>query len=169
MGAQQHDDWSEGVYFQPAGEKVALVAINQLPETYQTLWLRILGRGRTQKKAIEEVVKLEDSLPWVPNILEILANWRLNLQIRQNLDSSEQKELFMNLSPAYFRWREDTLQEGRQDMVENLLAVRFGVLDAPLKSAIPPMLKLPPSELSALLLTLSREEILARFNEGSQK
>ncbi len=167
LGAQQDDDWGEGVYFQPAGEKVALVAINQLPETDQTLWLRILGRGGTQKKAIEELVKLSGSLPLVPDILEILANWRINVEMRQNLDSSEQKELIMNLSPAYLRWREDTLQEGRRDMVENLLAIRFGVLDTSLKSAIPPMLKLPPSELSALLLTLSREEMLARFGEGT--
>jgi predicted transposase YdaD len=85
----------------------------------------------------------------------------------------------MNLSPAYLKWREETLQQGRQEgrqegrleerqqMVENVLKARFGLLDEELLEAIAPMLQLPPEELTRLLLTLSREELLARFGYGA--
>ncbi|EGJ31301.1 MULTISPECIES: hypothetical protein [Moorena] len=39
-------NWIEGVYFLPELFKTALVAINQLPVTEETLWLRVLGRDR---------------------------------------------------------------------------------------------------------------------------
>ncbi len=35
--------WSAGVYFLASGLRAALVAINQLPRTQETLWLRILA------------------------------------------------------------------------------------------------------------------------------
>ncbi|MFB2922239.1 hypothetical protein [Aerosakkonema funiforme] len=73
----------------------------------------------------------------------------------------------MKLSPAYLKWREDVVQEGRREMVENLLKVRFGSLDEVLAGVIPSMLQLPPEELTRLLLTLSREELLERFGGGS--
>jgi len=52
----------------------------------------------------------------------------------------------MNLSPAYLRWREDTLQEGRREVIENLLLARFGTLDEELSRVIEPLLQLPPEE-----------------------
>ncbi|MEQ8537239.1 MAG: hypothetical protein RIB93_07235 [Coleofasciculus sp. D1-CHI-01] len=41
--------------------------------------------------------------------------------------------------------------------------MRFGEIDAELESAIASMLELPHQELTSLLLTLSREELLERF------
>lgn len=41
--------WMNGVYFLPELQKTAIVAINQLPATTETLWLRLLGRDATQK------------------------------------------------------------------------------------------------------------------------
>lgn len=76
----------------------------------------------------------------------------------------------MKLSPAYLKWQEETLQQGRQEgrleerrqMVQNFLRVRFGSLDEELTGAIAVMLQLPPEELTRLLLTPSREELLER-------
>ncbi|HAX84866.1 MAG TPA: hypothetical protein DCY91_01055, partial [Cyanobacteria bacterium UBA11370] len=108
------ENWGEGVYFLPEFYKAALVAINQLPATAETLWLRLLGRGATQQQAINELVALSDENPLQSNILELLANWRLNVEVRETL-TDEDRELIMNLSPVYLRWREQTLQEGRQE------------------------------------------------------
>ena len=72
----------------------------------------------------------------------------------------------MNLSPAYFKWREEAVSEGRRQMVENFLRVRFGEIDAELAGAIAPMLQLPPDVLTRLLFSLSREELLLWFGEG---
>jgi hypothetical protein len=77
----------------------------------------------------------------------------------------------MNLSPAYLEDRQQWLEEGRLEgrlegefqLIENLLKVRFQGLDEDLKRIIPEMVKLPDEELSRLLLTLSREELLIRF------
>jgi len=81
----------------------------------------------------------------------------------------------MNLSPAYFKWREEAVSEGRQEgireerrqMVENFLRVRFGEIDAELEAIIAPMLQLTPQVLTRLLFSLSREELLLWFGEGS--
>ena len=159
---------------------MALVAINQLPVTEDTLWLRVLGKGGTQQQAIDELLALPKENPFRRNILEILANWRINVNESENL-SEEDRELLMNLSPAYQRWQEETLQKGRQEgrlegrqegrlegqrqMVENFLRVRFGSLDEELSGAIAPMLQLPPEELTRLLFNLSREELLVWFGD----
>ena len=52
-----------GVYISPAGFKINLIAINQLPVVPETLWLRILGKGKTQELAILELVDLSPENP----------------------------------------------------------------------------------------------------------
>jgi len=158
----------------PEFERTALVAIDQLPVNPNTLWLRVLGRGATQEQAVNELLELPPGNPFRRNLLEVLANWRINVEVRQNIDEDD-RELIMNLSPAYLRWREEAVQEGRQEglqegrqeerreMIENLLQVRFGDIDEELSSVIEPLLQLPTQELTPLLLTLSREELLQRF------
>jgi hypothetical protein len=59
--------------------------------------------------------------------------------------------------------RDFRLGEGRREKVDNLLRVRFGEIDAELADKIAAMLELPHQELTPLLLTLSREELLERF------
>jgi len=171
FGAREEPDgWSAGVYFLAAALRTALVALNQLPCTPETLWLRILGKGATQQQAISELLELPKGHPLRNNVLELLANWRLTLDERQTVDEDE-RMLIMNLSPAYLRWREETLQEGkqegrqegRQEVIENLLLARFGELDEQLSRVIEPLLQLPPEEFTSLLLNLEREELLNRF------
>ncbi len=105
-------NWPVGIYFLPVGMRAALVAINQLPPTQETLLLRLLGKGETQRKAVDEVLALPVGHPLRADILEILASWRISLQLSQNL-TDEQEEIAMKLSEAYLRWREETLEEGR--------------------------------------------------------
>jgi hypothetical protein len=44
--------------------KTAIVAINQLPTTPETLWVRILGKGATQKQAINKTAYYVKSDEW---------------------------------------------------------------------------------------------------------
>ncbi|BAZ06818.1 hypothetical protein [Calothrix sp. NIES-3974] len=46
-------NWGSGIYFLPRYLRTGIVAIHQLPKTRETLWLRILGKGRVQDAAIE--------------------------------------------------------------------------------------------------------------------
>ncbi|MFP4101623.1 MAG: hypothetical protein ACLFWZ_13680 [Coleofasciculus sp.] len=181
FGAKLHPsaDWGEGVYFMAKFLKTALIAINQLPVTEDTLWLRVLGKRGTQKQAINELVALPQQNPYRQTILQILANWRITINESDNL-SEQDRELLMNLSPAYLKWQEETLEQGKREgiqegrlegrlegqrqMAENFLRVRFGELDPELASTIAPMLQLPPQELTRLLFNLEREELLLWFD-----
>ena len=120
------------------------------------------------------------TLTFKENLLEILANWRKNLELRDNL-SNEEQEVIMNLSPAYLQqreeWKLEGKQEGRQEgtlegqfsIIASLLEGRFGTLDEELSNLVEQIAKLPISDRTQLLLslaTLSREELLQRFREN---
>ena len=164
------EDWIEGVYFLPNILKTAIVAIHQLPVNEDTLWLRVLGKGGTQKRAVEELTELPENNPFRENLLEILADWRKNLELRDNL-SREEEEVIMNLSPAYLQQIEDWKQEGKQEgqllLITSLLEGRFGSLDAELSGLVEKIANIPISERTQLLLSLgnlSREELLQRLS-----
>ncbi|NES71820.1 MAG: hypothetical protein F6K24_44755, partial [Okeania sp. SIO2D1] len=189
FGAKQDPSgqWPTGIYFLPEFQGAAIVAINQLPINQDTLWLRVLGKGQTQEQAILELEALPPGNPLRENLTELLASWHVTIQVRDNIDEDDQ-ELLMKLSPVYLRWREETLEEGiqqgiqrgvqqgiqqgvqqgeqriKQQMIENFLNVRFGSLDPELLAIIESMLQLSPEELTPLLWSASREELLERFN-----
>lgn len=177
FGAQTKEKWETGVYFLPKYQKTAIVAINQLPITEDTLWLRVMGRGKTQTEAITQVVKLSENNHKWERLVEIFASWRKNLELNSNV-SDEERELIMSLSPAYLKqreeWKQEGIEEGRQQgqkdgqrlMIESLLAVRFGNLDEELSAIVSPLMELSLTERTQLLLNLSnlsRQELLARF------
>jgi len=160
-----------GIYFLPTDLRTAIVVIHQLPKTQETLWLRILGRGKVQKAAIDELVALPVDNPFRENTLKLFYSLQKNLEGNREINSDD-KELIMRLSPLYQQDREKAIQEGRQEgrqegerlVIENLLRVRFGSLDEELLAIIDPLLVLPPEEFTRLSLQLSREELIARFH-----
>lgn len=169
FAAVEQANWLPGLYFLPKAQRTAIVAINQLPVTPETLWLRILGRDRVQQQAITELTALSPDHPFRQHALEQLANLRITLQARQNLNRDE-RGLVMSLSPAYERWQEETVQQGRmersRELVESFLRTRFGVIDTELAGLILPLAQLPDSEFTVLMMqlaSLSREELLERF------
>ncbi len=184
-----------GVYISTAGLKTNLIAINQLPVIPETLWLRILGKGKTQKSAILELVDLSPENPLRNLALEQVSIWKTNLEIKQDL-TSEERELIMNLSPAYLKWREDVRQEGRQEgqqegllkgrqegllegrqeerkiILESLLKTRFSQLDQELLEVIEILLNFSADQYAQILIklvNLSREEILEFIKNESSK
>jgi len=161
-------NWLTGVYFLAKSLKAGIIVIHQLPVIEDTLWLRVLGKGGTQKRAVEELVELPERNPFRENLLEILANWRKNLELRDNLSTEEQEDI-MNLSPAYLQQREEWKIEERHSMIASLLEGRFGSLDSELSGLVERIAQLPISERTGLLLSLanlSREELLQRFREN---
>lgn len=176
FGAIPNQEWVTGMYFLPSYFRSGIIAVHQLPLTTDTLWLRILGKGNVQKQAIDDLEKLPVNNPYRAAALELLYNLQRNLQANQvQVQDEEDRELIMRLAPLYQQDREQAMQEGMQQgmqqgmqegerlVVENLLRVRFGSLDAELSSVIDRLLSLPPEEFTPLLLQLSREELLARF------
>ncbi len=177
------ENWQPGIYFLGDYLKTAIVAIHQLPRTDETLWLRLLGKGRVQEQAIDELEALPTNHPQRDTVLKLLGGLRAILERNTNLEQEDRK-LIMRLSEVYKQQlAEDTQQsiqqatqqgiqqgiqqgvrEERRTIIENLLKARFGSLDEQLSSITERLLELSPEEYTSLLLQLSREELLDRFS-----
>ncbi|MBO3459169.1 hypothetical protein G7B40_027815 [Aetokthonos hydrillicola Thurmond2011] len=171
-------NWISGVHFLSASLRTAIVAIHQLPVTPETLWLRLLGKGQVQQRAIDEVQALEADHPLRNKSIDLLLSLKTTLELNQNLDK-EDRDLVMQLSPLYEQRLAEAKQQGiqigvergieqgmhneRRTLIENLLRVRFGNLDEQLAAIIEPLLALPPDQFTAVLIQLSREDLLRRF------
>jgi predicted transposase/invertase (TIGR01784 family) len=117
------------------------VAIHQLPQTPETLWLRLLGRGSVQSQAIIELQALPLDHRYQKATLELVYNLRENLRVNQELETDD-RELIMRLEPLYQRNREQAKEEGRQEgkqegkqegeknLILRLLHRRIGEIDA---------------------------------------
>jgi len=114
FGAKSAEGWGSGVYYAVSGLRTFLIAAHQLAPTKDTLWLRILGRGKIQKRAIDEVLALPIDDPMRNLALKLINQWRIRVEQTQDLSPDEQEQL-MNFSPAYIAWEEQTLQKGRQE------------------------------------------------------
>jgi hypothetical protein len=165
--AEVKDDWIPGIYFCGNLFKTVLVSINHLPETKETLWLRVLGRDATQERAINEVLALSPNDPQRSRILQMLASWKVRIDMIQPLDDPEDEKLLMPLSQVFLDWERKTQEQAERKVVEALLKARFGELDEQLAAIAPKLLALPPEEYSQLLLQLgerSRQELLDQFS-----
>jgi hypothetical protein len=111
--AMKKPDWPAGVYFTADLFKTAIVAIDQLPETDETLWLRILGRDETQAKAIREVLALPRDYPRRGTILRLLAAWKVRMDVGELIDFTN-REAIMGLSEAFLTWEREKEAQGQQ-------------------------------------------------------
>jgi hypothetical protein len=181
FAATLHPSWPPGIYWLGEALCTAIVAINQLPQTEDTLWLRLLGKGSTQEQAIAEVLALPTEDPKRGKILQLLASWRITLEINDPMDNAE-RGVLMALSQAYLEWEKATEQRGiqegiqqglqqgiqaeRQATLENLLKAKFGELDESLAGMLPVLVELSAEDYTQLLLELprlSQDEVVARF------
>jgi hypothetical protein len=132
FGAVVATGWPRGVYFLPTHYKTGMISINQLPVNSDTLWLRLLGKGKTQQQAISEVMALEMNNPSRSTILRLLANWKISLEVTAEFEAEQ--ELLMALSQAYLEWEQLTVQRGRQEGLERERSLIFRLLTRKLGS-----------------------------------
>jgi hypothetical protein len=85
-------EWGAGIYFMADLLKVGIIAIDELPETEDTLWLRILGRGKTQERAIREVLALPAGQDRRERILGLLASWKVRMDMSELIEYFSQEE-----------------------------------------------------------------------------
>ncbi|MEG4068360.1 flagellar assembly protein H [Microcoleus sp. Pol11C2] len=165
-------NWMQGIYFLGESLRTAIVAIHQLPETPDTLWLRILGKGGVQHRAISQLSALAADDPLRIIALELLYRLQSNLvtDAPQGLEP-EERELIMAIAPLFQQQiqaaqqqaREEGLEEGlergRQEqkrlILENFLRVRFGELSPKMTVFLSPISKLAAAEFTVLLLAIS--------------
>ncbi len=85
------ENWLPGIYFLGNSLRTAVVVIHQLPVIPETLWLRLLGKGRVQQRAIEEVKALDVNNPLRSKAIDLLANLKTTLELNQNLDTEDRE------------------------------------------------------------------------------
>jgi hypothetical protein len=159
-------DWMPGVYFFADIFKTAIVAIDELPETQETLWVRILGRGVTQERAIREVLALPANYPRRNAVLRLLASWKIRIDLGELMDFADREEL-MALSEAFLAWEQETKAQSRQEerraLILSQLTEQVGTLPEIVKAQVN---ELQPEQLMLLgraLLRFSKLEDLTNW------
>ncbi len=126
---------SNGIYVMAPSLCTGIVVVHQLPETPDTLWLRIMGRDGIQARAAQEIAALPLDSTYRGEALQLLANLKIQLEAKTK-KSSKDRKLIMNLSPLYLEKISEAEQIGQQvgaqlgraELVVSLLSYRFGDL-----------------------------------------
>ncbi len=158
------ENWVKGVYFLPTHLKSAIVVIHQLPETPETMWLRILGKGGVQQRAIAELNSLATDDPLRIVALELLYRLQSHLVVETQEElEPEERELIMAIAPLFQQQIQAAQQEAREQgrqaqqrlILENFLQVRFGEINSKMTAFLSPISNLPAGEFTVLLLAIS--------------
>ncbi len=150
FGAVEREDWPAGVYFLIEGLRTVLVAVHQLPVVQETLWLRILGKGQVQGRAVQELLALPESSAERSEVLRLVKNWQVRVEQNQE---PEEAEMAVQLSQAYLEWERVTKETSRLE--GELIGEQRAKLEA-----VPPLLQRGFSvEEIAHILNLTVEQV----------
>jgi hypothetical protein len=178
-----NENWIKGIYFLGKYLRAAIVVIHSLPETPQTLWLRILGRGKVQQRAIAQLSTLALDDPMRINALELLYRLQSNLvaDSEQELDP-EERGLIMAIAPLFQEQlqlakqqgveeglqlfqeqlqlaKQQGIEQGREQqqrlILEDFLRERFGELTPEIAEFISPISTISVGEFTRLLMEIS--------------
>jgi hypothetical protein len=142
--------WGNGVYLLPPLQKTGIIVIHQLPVTPATLWLRLLGKGNVQARAIEEVAALPRESSYRENALDLFSDLRAILSSKPDIET-EERELIMQLSPLYLEQirsaEQRGMEQGERELIVRLLTKRVGNLSP---SALAQIQSLPLAKLEEL-------------------
>ena len=173
------ENWGEGIYFLGEHFRTGIVVIHRLPKTPETLWLRILGKGKVQEEALLSLAALPLDNPWRDQALELVYELKLNLDVnreqKSKLDAEEDETLMRAITPLFqehlaageqkgielgkIEGVQEGIARGKQEenraILENFIQVRFGVLSPKSAVFIPPLSTLPAGDFTMLLVQLS--------------
>jgi hypothetical protein len=171
FGGMLDPEQGEGFYRLATRLRTMIVVIDELPTTPDTLWVRLVGKGRTQEEAIAELLLLPESNPKRSPALGLLVSLQISMELLDEVEQ-EERRILMALSQAYLEWEQQTerrgmergKQEAQRTTITSILTTRFGELDRQLETILPSLMDTPLEAVTPLLLQLSREELLQRFS-----
>jgi hypothetical protein len=138
-GAMAKRGFARGVYQTPPVLHTGLVVLSQLPETPNTLILRLMGAGRTLKHALAELERLPEDARERHVALPALLEYRLVL-LEQPTRTPEEEEFLMDTQDIVQRLKDEGRREGRHEaMQNNLLTIyrtRFGSVPRKVRAAV---------------------------------
>jgi hypothetical protein len=118
LGAVQKENWLPGIYELAPVLNTIMIVVHQLPKTSQTLWLRLLGKGRVQQEAVEEVIALPEEDSRRAEALRLLSVWKITVEMNSELPDRE--ELAMPLPQAFLEWEQQVRDQGRQEGIRTV-------------------------------------------------
>jgi Domain of unknown function (DUF4351) len=172
LGAKSDiESWGEGVYLLSPALKTGIIVIHQLPQTPDSLWFRLLGKGKVQSQAIDEVAALPPDNPYRQNALDLLGNLKVILEARAIIEPEEQN-LIMQLSPLYLEKIHAAEQVGRQDerqaLILRLLTKRVGTVSAEMEARVKVLSLAMLEELFDAALDFTQMNDLMMWLDGHQ-
>ena len=130
--AHSSPNWESGIYFLAEGLFTGIVAIHKLPVNQETLWLRILGKGKVQLQAIEELKNSSFNYLYRDSILELIYELLDKLEVNRkttNKIEKQEEELIMTLRTAFrdklAQEKQEGLQQGLQQGLQEGYPTRF--------------------------------------------
>ncbi len=127
-GARRARGWPRGVYRLAPGFATYIVVVSELPEERSTLLLRLMGRGRTLRRAIAELKTLSEDEFERCMALPILVKFRIAAS-REPVSPADQEYVMDTQEIMDMFKQQAVLQgklEGKRDDVFLLLRRRFG-------------------------------------------
>jgi hypothetical protein len=91
-----------------------VVVVDELGREASTVWLRLLGRGRVQAQAVEELLKMSSHEPLRDATFELLVAWQQNLPLVVGTAEGE-NDMLENWREIYARWERKVTREGRRE------------------------------------------------------
>lgn len=169
FGARPRDDLPEGFFGLPPGFGTTLVVAARLPVQPETLWLRMLGRDRVQRRALDELAGLPEQHPLRAETAVRVLRWRTEVLQRPPFSEAD-RELIMNSERFVAQWEQRLLRqgkaegraegkaEGKAEGLRQAVVALCGVLDIGLPAARRARLEaMSIDELGALCRALQRQ------------
>src|SRR5690349_13514757 len=88
-----------------------LVVLSELPEVPETLFLRMMGAGKTLKRAIAELAALPPDAPERTLAMPVLLRYRLDVPSDPKQRTSEDEEFLMSTQDIVEAWKQEQRQE----------------------------------------------------------
>ena len=165
--ADPNPELGDGFYEMGKGLQTTIVRLEELPNVPETLWLRLLAKGKIQEDAIEDLLLLPDSDPKRQMALGLLVSWRINIEVADQIDV-EERQMLMALSQTYLEWEKQTKREGlklgselaTRSAIGSLLRFKFGSVDDDLEGLMPQLMALDSDDYTRLILESSKDELI---------
>jgi hypothetical protein len=112
MGLEPDPAGPSGLYRSDPGYGLGLVVLSKLPRTADTLILRLLGRGPTQKSALTDLFDLAPDASQRPLAVQILNRLRFDMKHEKRDLTPEEQEFLMNTQPLFEQYEQELLLKG---------------------------------------------------------
>ena len=123
-------EWGAGIYEAPPLLATHLIVVAELPETRDTLLLRLMGAGPVLARAIADLKRLQPTEPEPTLALPVLLRLRLEIPADPMNRSQEDEEFAVTTQDIVDTYLEQTRQQGRErglaEAVLRLYEKRFG-------------------------------------------